>query len=102
MSTSTDFVTIFGQLEPYDGRAGHIETIQFADGNFSIGSASATTGVSTAASSSDSGTAQVGALKAASTFNASKKDELAETAKKVPSKVQGPLPGSGFTMPSKD
>ncbi len=102
MSTSTDSVLIFGQLAPYLGRAGHIETIQLTDGNFSIGSASATASVSTAASSSDSGTSQVGALNAASTFGASKRDELAEAAKKILSNAKVPPTGPGFTMPSKD
>ena len=37
MTTSTDSVFIFGQLAPYLGRDGHIETIQFTDGTFSIG-----------------------------------------------------------------
>jgi Ca2+-binding RTX toxin-like protein len=82
MSTSTDSVSIFGQLAPYNGRAGHIETIQFTDGDFSIGSASAT---ASAATSSD--TSQVDALNAASTFSASKNDELAEAAKKLLSKT---------------
>ena len=91
MSTSTDYVFIFGQLVPYLGRAGHIETIQFTDGNFSIGRASATTSASSAASSSDSGTSQVGALNAASTLSASKRDELAKAAKKILSKAQAPL-----------
>jgi hypothetical protein len=79
MTTSTDSVLIFGQLAPYYGRAGHIETIQFTDGNFSIGSSSATT--SSAASTSD--TSQVDALNAASTLGASKKDELGKAARKI-------------------
>jgi Ca2+-binding RTX toxin-like protein len=66
MSTSTDFVFIFGQLAPYSGRAGHIETIQFTDGPFSIG------------------TSHVDALNVVSTLSASKKDELAKAAKKIP------------------
>ncbi|HEX6709761.1 MAG TPA: hypothetical protein VF068_05460 [Rubrobacter sp.] len=79
MTTSTDSVLIFGQLAPSNGRAGHIETIQFTDGNFSIGSASAT--ASSAASTSD--TSQVDALNAASTLGASKKDELGKAARKI-------------------
>ncbi len=51
MSTSTDYVFIFGQLAPYLGRAGHIETIQFTDGNFSIGRASTITSASRSVSS---------------------------------------------------
>lgn len=86
MSTSTDSVSIFGQLVPYNGRAGHIETIQFTDGNFSIGSASATT-----SAASSSGTSQVEALNTASTLGAAKKEELAKAAKKVLSKAQNPL-----------
>jgi Ca2+-binding RTX toxin-like protein len=78
MSTSADSVFIFGQLAPYLGRAGHIETIQFTDGPFSIGKASAT--------SSASSTAQVDALNAAFTLSASKEDELAKAAKKLLSK----------------
>lgn len=75
MSTSTDSVFIFGQLVPYLGRAGHIETIQFTDGNFSIGSASAAV--------SSTGTSQVDASNAASTLGATKKEELAKAAKKI-------------------
>lgn len=88
MSTSTDSVRIFGQLAPYSGRAGHLETIQFTDGPFSIGSASATT--------SASPTAQVDALNAAPPLSASKKDELSKAAKKLLSKTQalGRIPGA--------
>ncbi|HET7271221.1 MAG TPA: hypothetical protein VFI90_09040 [Rubrobacter sp.] len=87
MSTSTDSVLIFGQLKPYLGRAGHLETIQFTDGNFSIGNASATTSASRVASSGESSTSQVDALNAASTFSASKKDLLAKAAKKILTKA---------------
>ena len=83
MTTSTNSVFIFGQLVPYLGRAGHIETIQFTDGNFSIGGASATTSARSAALSSDSGASQVDALNTASTLGASKKGELARAAKKI-------------------
>jgi Ca2+-binding RTX toxin-like protein len=89
MSTSTDSVSIFGQLKPYSGRAGHIETIQFTDGDFSIGSTSATTDATMVATSSD--TSQVGALNLASTLGASKKEELAKAAKKVLSEARAPL-----------
>ena len=87
MSTSTDSVFIFGQLVPYLGRAGHIESIQFTDGNFSIGSASAP-GASNAASSS--GTSQIDALNADSTLSATKTEDLAKAAKKILSKAQNP------------
>jgi Ca2+-binding RTX toxin-like protein len=97
MSTSTDSVSIFGQLVPYLGRAGHIETIQFTDGNFSIGSASAT--VSSTASSSD--TSQVDALNAASTLSAAKKEELTKAAKKILSKAKNPLTDPEYTKPPK-
>ncbi len=38
MTSSTDSVYIYGQLEPYYGVEGHIEQIQFTDGTFKIGS----------------------------------------------------------------
>ena len=86
MSTSTDSVSIFGQLVPSNGRDGHIETIQFTDGNFSIGSASATT-----SAASPSGTLQVDALNAASTLGATKKEKLAKAARKILSKANTSL-----------
>ena len=70
-TTSDDEVLIFGQLVPYLGRAGHIETIQFTDGIFSIGRASSTSSASIAALS-DSGASQVSALNAASSLSVSK------------------------------
>jgi hypothetical protein len=85
MSTHTDYVLINGQLKPWQGVPGHIETIQFTDGNFSIGSASATAAASTTSASS---TAEVDKLNAASTLSASKKDELAKAAKKI--NLKGP------------
>jgi hypothetical protein len=92
MSTHTDYVLINGQLKPWQGVPGHIETIQFTDGNFSIGSASATAAASTTSASS---TAEVDKLNAASTLSASKKDELANAAKKIISKA----PPSPTTSP---
>jgi hypothetical protein len=83
MSTSTDYVFIFGQLVPYLGRAGRIEAIHFTDGDFSIGKASAPTNDGDAASSRDSGTSQVAALNPASTLGVARKDELARTAKNI-------------------
>ena len=84
MSTSTDYVLLNGQLAPWSGVPGHIEYILFTDGNFSIGSASATAAASTTNASS---TAEVDKLNAASTLSASKKDELAKAAKKIISKA---------------
>jgi hypothetical protein len=77
-------------LAPYRGAQGHIETIHFTDGNFSIGSASATS--ASVASATDSPTAQVDKLNAASKLSASKKDELAKAAKKILSKAQEASP----------
>lgn len=87
MSTSTDSVYISGQLEPYFGRPGRIETIQFTDGVFSIGSASAT---SASAASSTSTTSQVESLNEAATISASEKDKRAKAAKKLLSESPSP------------
>ena len=90
MSTSTDYVYLYGQLEPYGNIPGHIESLQFTDDTLKIGSASATTSASSSAtSSSDSVASQVDALNEASTLSASKKDELKKAAKKFLSKGTG-------------
>jgi hypothetical protein len=89
MSTSTDSVRITGQLEPYFGRLGRIETIQFTDGTFSIGSASATSS-SAASATRTSPASQVEALNAASTIGASEKDKRAKAAKKILSEAPSP------------
>jgi hypothetical protein len=70
MSTSTEYVLIQGQLEPSFGALGRIETIQFTDNVFSIGSDS-----------------QVATLCEASVLSALEKDMLKQVAKKAPSQA---------------
>lgn len=99
MSTSTDFVTISGQLEPYFGRPGHIETIQFTDGNLPIGSAtqaqqSASGAKQSTTTGSSSAEARVAQLNEASTLDEAEKEERSEAAKKLLSQAP-PSPPTG-------
>lgn len=83
LSTSTDYVSIVGQLEPYNGRKGRIEGITFTDGVFSIGTDTQQAQSLSGADATGSAEAQVAQLNEASSLDAAEKDERSKAAKKI-------------------
>ena len=87
LTSSTDTVDIYGQLEPvYKGgglqQKGHIEQIQFTDGIMTIGSATPAQTLS-GAKTKGSAEAQVEKLNEVSSLNAAEKEKRSQAAKKI-------------------
>ncbi len=82
MSTSTDSVVIYGQLEPFYDRKGRIESINFTDGVFTIGTDTQAQSLS-GADTTGSAEARVAQLNEASTLDTAEKDKRSKAAKKI-------------------
>ncbi len=81
MSTSTDSVVIYGQLEPFYDRKGRIESINFTDGVFTIGTDTQAQSLS-GADTTGSAEARVAQLNEASTLDTAEKDKRFSEAEK--------------------
>ena len=85
MTSSTDSVFIYGQLEPYYNVKGHLEQIVFTDGTITIGSDTQAQTISgaTATTTGSSAEARVAELNEASNLDDAEKAKRSEAAKKA-------------------
>jgi Ca2+-binding RTX toxin-like protein len=98
MSNPTDYVYIYGQLEPYFNAKGHIEQIQFTDETIAIGGESPQAQALGDARSAGGAEAQIAALNDASSLDAAEKGRLSKAANKAteePKNNDNLLSGSG-------
>jgi hypothetical protein len=83
MSSTTDYVYIYGQLEPYFNVKGHIEQIQFTDETISIGGETPQAQSLSGAKTTGSAEAQIAALNEDSNLDGAEKEKLSKAARKA-------------------